>query len=189
MILPICPHWSTYLLDYCSEYVKMNYDWFNVPNVDYKLVFIDDTINNIIHKSNATFGRITKVYKKSNKNANNIQVNIKCYNKLSTLERILIEYVINGQSDLYILELLQSNNDKNYKSKCVQFIKGIENSIKKYGIGYIDWIKECNFYKILFECFSKLVNFKSENININLNDNNIDVELSYGPYNPQVIIS
>jgi leucyl-tRNA synthetase len=187
MILPICPHWSTYLLDYCSTYFNMDRVWNEYPCINNKLLFINDILDTVIHNANATFNRISKVYKKKKKNINDIKININCYNKLSPLELLLINIIISNKTDIYISDLLKSDNNKDYKNKCIQFIKNTENKIKKYGTEYIKWITNCVYYDILLEWFTKLVNFKSNFINIILHPDNTDVELVYGSYNPQII--
>ena len=107
---------------------------------------------------------------KNNKNINDISINIKCYSNLSNIEVELIGYIINNKSNEYIKELLLSNQNKNYKNKSIQFIKLVENNIKKYGLVYIDWIKEINFYELLIEWSPRLLNVSINPFKKLLND-------------------
>ena len=81
-----------------------------------------------------------KKYIKKNKDVTNIQIIVKCYKKLSQFENEIIDHIVNNNYDCYMKELLLSTGDNNYKTKCVQFIKLVQNNIKKYGIDNDDCV-------------------------------------------------
>lgn len=192
MLFPICPHWSTYLLDYSKNYFNVSNIWPTITsdNIDYRWEYISDITNDVVHKINSSYEKYKKIYKKKNKNLDDMKITIKCYTKLSCLETEIINYIVDGKGEMYMKELLSSDKKKIYKTKCVQFIKLVQNNMNKFGVNYINWIKEINFYDILVEWISKLIN-----VNIivkpivELLDDNNDCVFVYGTYNPHIVIN
>ena len=142
MIYPICPKWVT---DICekTEY-NLVLKWNEPDNIDYRLTYCSDLINNAATLCNKSKNKKITVFKKFSESENQVFDIYKTKNNQSWNEFMS-----------KTLKTVDKKNVGNYG----KFLKYIDSQVEKYSIQWLEFVKDENLEFELYNTWiSKLIN-------------------------------
>lgn len=134
----IAPMWAQNIDRNIDRNIK--WEWIRLPDVDKKLLYLNDRYNSVLHMARATMN-------KKNKSNFTYIVEISVFDKFGTEEQPYLEKIREMYSDNMTMndirvELIHKSKTSTQKRVCGSFCREVEINVGKYGYEWLDWVTD-----------------------------------------------